>query len=475
MRPLQRRHTRERGCGPSLNLVPALLAGVSLFAFPLFLQGRSAAQESLPGPQGPATVLHLKLVLDDGPPAVEIITTAPVVPKISKLEGPTRLLIDLPNTNMSVSSKLVPVQSQDVSAIRLELSATDPPVVHVEVDLRKAMDYTWESAGNRLLVHLRAAETSAAKVAPARVAPTPVSAPADAATLGTVVPVERLASGDSITASADTTVLRLRKGGEFYVCPRTTVSVTRSRNGPDMMLAIGAGAMETHITLDNSTDEVVTPDFRILLRGPGEFDYAIRADAQGNTCVRTLPGNTSSAIIYELMGDGRFEFQPKDQIVFHGGRLNPEDTALHPASASGENTILPVDCGCPPPSHPMLLASNGAADEAPGESGPSTASASSNGFTPAVPETRPSAEGNGGGPAPKAGVQIAELPAAIRDQPHVEAQAVLTFRPSPSVPTFPLSGRRTLPSLTALPPPPQEPVRHKRLQGVRNFFAKIFG
>ncbi|MGA8272312.1 MAG: AMIN domain-containing protein [Candidatus Sulfotelmatobacter sp.] len=450
-----------------------------MFAFPLFLQSRSTAQqESLPGSQVPATIVHLKLLLDDGPPAVEIITTAPVVPKISKLEGPTRLLIDLPNTNMSVSSKLVPVQSSDVSAIRLELGATDPPVVHVEVALRKAMDYTWESAGNRLLVHLRAAEVTPAKVVPAPVpAPAakvaPVSAPADAATLGTVVPLERLASGDSITASADTTVLRLPKGGEFYVCPRTTVSVTRSRSGPDMMLAIGAGAMETHITLDNSTDEVVTPDFRILLRGPGEFDYAIRADPQGNTCVRTLPGNTSSAIIYELMGNGKFEFQPKDQIVFHGGRLNPEDTALHSASASGDSTILPVDCGCPPPLHPMLLASNAAVAEASGESDPPTAPAASSGFTPAVPETRPSAEGNGGGPAPKAGVQIAELPAAMRNQPHVEAQAVLTFRPSPSVPTFPLSGRRTLPSLTALPPPP--PVRHKRFEGVRNFFAKIFG
>jgi hypothetical protein len=466
MRPLQRRHTRDWGRSLSLNFVSALLAGVALFGFLLLLPGRSAAQqESLPGSPVPATIVHLKLLLDDGPPAVEIITTAPVVPKISKLEGPTRLLIDLPNTNMSVSSKLVPVQSRDVSAIRLELSATDPPAVHVEVDLRKAMDYTWESAGNRLLVHLRSAE-AAAKVAP-------VSAPADSATLGTVVPVDRLASGDSITASADTTVLRLRKGGEFYVCPRTTVSVTRSRNGPDMMLAIGAGAMETHITLDNSTDEVVTPDFRILLRGPGEFDYAIRADAQGNTCVRTLPGNTSSAIIYELMGNGRFEFQPKDQIVFHGGRLNPEDTALH--SASGDNTILPVDCGCPPPPRPMLLASNAAAEEAPAESDPPPAPSSSNGSASALPESRPSPEADGGGTPPKAGVQIAELPAAMRNQPHVEAQAVLTFRPSPSVPTFPLSGRRALPPITALPPPPQEPARHKRFEGVRNFFAKIFG
>ena len=447
LRP-QRRHIRAGGRGLVVCSATSVLMAISVFAFPLLLLGRGPSEQGshqeLQSFRISATVIHLKLLLSDGPPAIEIITTAPVSPKISKLDGPMRLVIDLPNTNMSVARKLVPVEGQDVSAIRLELSATNPPLVHVEVDLRKPMDYTWESAGNRLLVSLHAV---AAKLAPA-------SAPIDAVDLSNVVPVDRLASGASVTASSDTTVLRLRHGGDFFVCPRTTVSVTHSRNGPDMMLAIGAGAVETHVTLDNSADEVITPDFRILLRGPGEFDYAIRADSQGNTCVRTLPGNTSSAIIYELMGDGKFEFQPRDQIVFHGGRLSPEDTALHSASASGDDTILPVDCGCPPPPHPVLLASNGAEGSNPDASAERGSAVSLN--------------------APAAGVQIAELPASVRNQPHAEAQAILTFRPSPSLTTFPLSTRRA-PSPTMVLPPPT-PVRHKKMfDGVRHFLAKIFG
>jgi hypothetical protein len=449
MTPLLHRR-QERKVGDLLVCsIATLLAAVSMFIFPVFLLGRGGlnqgSQEVPRGSQAPATIVHLKLLLDDGPPAIEIITTAPVTPTISKLDGPPRLAIDLPNTNMSVSHKEVPVKGEEVSGVSLELSATNPPLVHVEVDLRKPMDYTWEGAGNRLLVRLRAVE--AKKV-------TPVAAPVDAVDLGNVVPVDRLASGASITASSETTVLRLRRGGNFYVCPRTTVSVTRSRNGPDMMLAIGSGAVETHITLDNSADEVITPDFRILLRGPGEFDYAIRADSQGNTCVRTLPGNTSSAIIYELMGDGKFEFQPKDQIVLHGGRLSPEDTALHSASASGDDTILPVDCGCPPPPHGVLLASNGM------EAGNPDADRSSTVLLNA--------------PAP--GVQIAELPASVRNQPHAEAQAILTFRPSPTLASFPLSTRRPPSPAMVLPPPLPEPVRHKKMfDGVRHFFAKIFG
>jgi hypothetical protein len=474
LRP-QRRHIRAGSRGLVVCSVTTAFAAFSVFAFPLLLLGRGPSEQGshqeLQSFRISATVIHLKLLLSDGPPAIEIITTAPVSPKISKLDGPMRLVIDLPNTNMSVARKLVPVEGQDVSAIRLELSATNPPLVHVEVDLRKPMDYTWEAAGNRLLVSLHAIS---AKLAPA-------SAPIDAVDLSNVVPVDRLASGASVTASSDTTVLRLRHGGDFFVCPRTTVSVTHSRNGPDMMLAIGTGALEAHVTLDNSADEVITPDFRILLRGPGKFDYAIRADSQGNTCVRTLPGNTSSAIIYELTGDGTFEFQPRDQIIFHSGRLNPEDTALHSGAALVSDTILPVECGCPPPSAPppVLLASNA---DASGRPDPErTSSASLTGPASAPPQTEPSREATAATKFPDPGVEMPKLPVYLQDQPHASAEATLTFTPSQTFTApLPLSTRPTSSPITALPPPvptqEQAPVAHKRrFDRVRHFFAKIFG
>ena len=453
----------------------ALLAAISLLSSPLQLVGGSPAQQEsdqeVPTSQIPATVVHFNVFLKDGTPAVEIITTAPVKPKISKLDEPMRLIVDLPNTNMSVPRKLVPVTSQDVSAIRLELSATDPPQVHVEIDLLRSLDYTWESAGNRLLVQLHAI---AAKSPPA---PPPIAA----IDYSNVVPVDRVPSGSSVTALSDTTVMRLRRGGDFYVCPRTTVSVNRSRNGPDVMLAIGVGALETHITLGSSTDEVVTPDFRILLRGPGEFDYAIRADSQGNTCVRTLPGNTSQAIIYELMGDGKYEFQPRDQIVFHAGRLSSEDTAFHGASPDGNDTILPVECGCPPPPQPpVLLASGAAVGESVDPSAPGISSASAKEPSSAPLGTEPSPEMTTDTKLSHAGAETADLPAWQRNLPPAKAEATLTFTPSAHVPAgLPLSTRRAPPNMADLSPlpPAQErvPVKHKRFEGVRHFFAKIFG
>jgi hypothetical protein len=474
--PLQRRHARDGGRSLFVCSVAAiLLAAISLFSCPLLLLGGSPTQsesdQEVPGSQTAATVVHVNVFLKDGTPAVEIITTAPVKPKISKLDEPMRLVIDLPNTNMSVPRKLVPVKSQDVSAIRLELSATDPPLVHLEVDLLKPLDYTWESSGNRLLVRLH----------PMVAKSSPAPAPIDAVDFSNVVPIDRLPSGSSVAASSDTTVLRMRRGGDIYVCPRTTVSVNRSRNGPDVMLAIGVGALETHITLGNSADEVVTPDFRILLRGPGEFDYAIRADSQGNTCVRTLPGNTSPAIIYELMGDGKYEFQPRDQIVFHAGRLSSEDTAFHAASSDGDDTILPVECGCPPPPPPVLLASGTTGGEGVDASAPATSSASVKEPTSAPPGTEASLEATTGTKLPDAGAEMAELPAWQRNLPHAKAEATLTFTPSAPVlaGVLPLSTRPTPIPMAALPPPlptqEQAPVKHKRFEGVRHFFAKIFG
>src|ERR1700732_4806659 len=349
---LQQLRFRVRGHRePSLLWAAARLAAFSLAALPLLASGNPQASDPQSDKALPAAVKHVKLMLEDGAPALEIVTPAPVKPQVSTVNG-MRLVIDLPNTNMSVPDKLVPIKHRDLSALRLKLLNTTPPGVHVEVDFRKPLGFTWDSAGNRLLFSFHdIARPDAPPPPPLAPSETllPVSAPVDAANFTNLVPEERVASGASITADSETTVLRLKHAGDVYVCPRTTISVVHSRKGPDLMLALNDGGLETHLILQKSADEVVTPDFRILLRGPGEFHYAIRADSRGNTCVRALPGNTAPVVVYESIGNGQFEVVPSEKLVFHAGHLSATDTAFHSGQLSEIETVIPDDCGCPSP------------------------------------------------------------------------------------------------------------------------------
>src|SRR5215472_2379267 len=114
------------------------------------------------------------------------------------------------------------------------------------------------------------------------------------------------------------------------------------------MLGLSQGSMETHYVLEDSVDSVLTPDFRVVLPGPGNFNIAVGADSRGDTCVQSLAGSTSGAVVAELLGSGTYEIKPQQQVLFRQGRIDAVETSS-------------VFCGCPAPREPVMMAAASAA------------------------------------------------------------------------------------------------------------------
>jgi len=442
-------------------------------------------QKTNPPKTEAAVVSSVRVVHERGVPSVEVVSTHPVVPSIRSLDSPPRLVIDLSNARLGQLHKRIPVLQENILTIRTEQYQKDPPIARIVLDLLVPYGYTWDVAGNRLMVRLKPPDedlNATGKKAPSQppqvLSLTPVATPAVVPVTGGVGEVvsagKRLAAGSSLTAGSDTAVLHLSRGGEVRVCPGTTVSVTPSKNAKDLMLGMSTGALETDYTLDASADTVLTPDFRILFAGPGEFHYAVSADTHGNTCVRALPGNNSSAIVSELMGDRIYQVRPAEQAMFHAGRIDKVDTDV------------PVECGCPPPV--PLMRTDKSSAIVPDTELPAKAALAQG----TLPWTAAKL-GNDAGQVLSAGPETQPLPPSQPDEVHIQVDAPFVFRARkhPAAPPAPTDQAAALPVLesstrparleTQVQPPPApapnvqaNPEHHRVLRRIGRFFAAIF-
>jgi AMIN domain len=441
--------------------------------------GLAQTPDDPPVHQGPPAVLQsVKMISDADGPALEIISSQPPDSSIEFLDTPPRLVIDLSYTKVLLPRKRLEVGSEQVRTVRINQFQQAPPVARIVVDLVHPVGYGSDSQGSRLLVRMHPmAEARQNIETPSVSALTkgdqPAFVPVVAGSSGVAVEAGgRLAADSALTAGAETSILRLARGGEVRVCPRTTLSVTPSENGRDLMLGMSTGALEAHYTLNSSADSVVTPDFRMLLSGPGEVNYAISANARGDTCVRALPGNTASVTVSEVIGNGTYQVKASEQAFFRAGRLDQMETTV------------PEDCGCPPPQVPVMRAALPAPTVSekdlppavhlaqPGEAA-KPAPPSESGSRMSAQETSPSQATVTSAPP-----EVADLPAPSPSAAHVQIDAPFVFRASDSPASAPDLGAGTLPmSRTATPAPVltiAEPPRKGVMEKVRGFFASIF-
>jgi hypothetical protein len=458
--------------------------------------GQSPAAASAGEKNNAVVVRAVAVQQEEDGSALEITSNGTLVPTITKLDGPLRLVIDLPGAINTVRRQLGAV-AKDIRGVRVNQFQQNPPITRVVIDLAQPRNYFWEMVQDKLMVHLRPLAEAESEAAAAAGAPAPtftqgVEASGSSSNVaGNAVVMlagSRITPGSSITAGEETAILTLSRGGQVRVCPGTTVSVTTSPNGRDLMLGISTGALEAHYQLANSADSILTPDFRILLTGPGEFHYAFSADAKGNTCVRGMAANTASAVVSELIGNGTYQVKADEQVVFRGGQLGKIDRNV------------PTDCGCPRGQAPVLRAE--APEPAPVAQEAAAAPPKSSNVDPqdqagAPPVSMPidTADVN---LRAAASAETAPLPALKPNEQRVVVEAPLVFRASDPPPTpirdarkLPTTSRRATTEMAALPPVPPLPQPSSAKSGpgqsrpqsqsrgffgsIKHFFSKMFG
>lgn len=148
-------------------------------------------------------------------------------------------------------------------------------------------------------------------------------------------------SGSHLSAGASPATLRLARGGQVLICPRSRLTVNSDVRG--LMLGMDAGNIEVDFQSSQGvTDMAYTPDFSILLAGPGKYHFAVGVNAQGDTCFKPLNGNTSGVVFSELLGSDVYGLAAEEAALFSGGKL-------------GARKSLQGDCGCPAPPPPNAV------------------------------------------------------------------------------------------------------------------------
>jgi hypothetical protein len=158
-----------------------------------------------------------------------------------------------------------------------------------------------------------------------------------------------IAANGTVTAGSTTTEVDLPQRGTLNVCALTTVKLAADASvpageKPGILMAMDHGALEANFATGRNADVVLTPDFRILIGGPGPANVKVRLGQGGDTCVDNPinassrdPGVDAPYVLVTSVFDGSiYRVQPGQRVMFqHGSLKEVVDQEKEP-------------CGCPP-------------------------------------------------------------------------------------------------------------------------------
>jgi hypothetical protein len=182
-----------------------------------------------------------------------------------------------------------------------------------------------------------------------------------------------VASG-TITAGTDPTLVTLPRRGALRICASTTVKLAADSSvpagdAPGLLMAIDRGAIEASFATGRNSDVVLTPDFRILISGPGSAEVKIRLGQHGDTCVDNAGTNPPYVLVTSVFDAGDYRVQPGQRVMFEHGSLQEvvdhekEPCGCPPSTTNGNEFPLAQSEGLAPT--PAPVAAHGAAQPIP--------------------------------------------------------------------------------------------------------------
>lgn len=154
-----------------------------------------------------------------------------------------------------------------------------------------------------------------------------------------------IAASGAVTSGAATTEVTLPHRGVLRVCASTTVKLAADSSVPagdvpGLMMVLNHGALEADFATGRNSDVLLTPDFRILIGGPGAADVKVRLGQHGDTCVDNAGINAPYVLVTSVFDGSVYRVQPGQRVMFqHGSLLEVVDQEKEP-------------CGCPPTTRP---------------------------------------------------------------------------------------------------------------------------
>jgi hypothetical protein len=138
-----------------------------------------------------------------------------------------------------------------------------------------------------------AAQASATEAGPIAIVPLDSKNPDAGAKVTGALEVSQgkaiIAASGTVTAGSETTAVILPHRGTLRVCASTTVKLAADTSvpageTPGLLMAMDRGAIEASFATGRNADVLLTPDFRILIGGPGAVDVKVRLGEHGDTC-----------------------------------------------------------------------------------------------------------------------------------------------------------------------------------------------